>query len=153
MMRNLLWCFGIVASATFAADPTNSRLDPHGSPEIIFTLETMSHVKNCKICHQVKAGGRQAHILPSEQTCVLCHSKAPHSGAAEHMGRTFKEAGPGESSKIDCITCHAPHRDGLNFKMGSADFLKRTDLSIKGFYQHSSPYPLLKRTCVDCHKW
>ncbi|MBK9294990.1 MAG: cytochrome c3 family protein [Oligoflexia bacterium] len=89
--------FLIYALIAIAIDKPLQRLDPHGdTKELKFT-------SSCSVCHTEKKG--KVTLKPGTQdSCLGCHNKSPHSGAPEHMGKVFK------GKQINCLSCHEPHR-------------------------------------------
>ena len=147
------------------------RLDPHGSS--LSSLKSISLKKNteCKICHLEM--GKEFKLKPNiQQRCVSCHNKLPHSGVKEHLGKNLKNLNIGLSGSLECLSCHRPHRAGLNREElkkyehhkrsrlseieGGPSFLKIEKEKIKlpfGLIERRRSEVMLRRMCTDCHQW
>lgn len=144
----ILYAFLIFTHFAFAAD--SGRVDPHGSKEI--KLEQMADLKahkECTTCHLQE--GKRITLKPNAKTsCSNCHNKAPHSGVVEHMDKLYKLAS--SSERIDCLSCHSPHRVEGKVWENPSGFFKSlaptTDLPVR-----SNSNAMIKRTCTECHKW
>jgi hypothetical protein len=100
-------------------------------------LDSQGHLikKNCTYCHynipnpvQNTDWNKLRFRLPIEKLCYGCHLKTPHLNALQHqqkpsskvlkqMQRTEKQKHIilplNKQGKITCITCHAPHQQGV----------------------------------------
>ncbi len=131
------------------------RLDPHGASDLdLKKVQSTGQKTECTVCHTkntepwpIKAG--------IGEICMNCHNKAPHSGAADHLGRHFKDPKTQQDSTITCLSCHAPHRaSAVAWDHPSGFFTAPiTPEAPNGLRKSVSQNPMMRRTCTECHAW
>jgi len=122
----------------------DGRLNPHGEASVDIKSVNIKTQKACTVCH-MESGKLKPN---SESSCTNCHNKAPHSGIAEHLGKSFGK------EKINCLSCHSPHRFGS--LQGEPDVFFKDRLNLprtEGLEIRSRTESMLKRSCTECHKW
>jgi hypothetical protein len=139
------------------------RLNPHTAAAAVAPLK-LSQVdlkKNsqCLVCHI----GTPDHKLRSDymESCFSCHSRAPHSGMAEHTGKDLSKLGIGLTGKIECLTCHKPHEVWVEIRKKEDDKGKKETKLIYNKplassasstqIERKSKYPMIRKACTDCH--
>lgn len=166
--------FCIVAALTpsqssgITLDELLNRLDPHGKAN-----ENLSKVKpasrsECYVCHSPEKAKHLKRGL-TYMYCASCHNKTPHSGITEHRGQSLGKLKIGLKGKINCLSCHRPHRaftkkeqawlnrQGLNtgsFSSSHQSILstKKSDANLpKHLTDLPSREPMLIRRCDSCH--
>ena len=121
----------------------DGRLDPHGSREVDHRTLKIKENRACTVCHYDNLKRKES----VETSCQNCHNKAPHSGVAEHLGKTHGV------EKINCLSCHVPHRYGSK-ESDSGGFFKDDSRLMKEILEvRNHNASMLRRTCVECHKW
>lgn len=144
-----------------AAGPEFKRLDPHGGPAMKWEALKAPELRNqtqCTVCHVATTAGLSLKPNPAG-TCTNCHNASPHSGVAEHMGKTHR----GET--VTCLSCHRPHRaappNALAITPGGTFFSPGVTAPApqglhKGSFEKTgttSSDAMLKRSCTECHAW
>ena len=154
------------------------RLDPHGNKGINLMHKTLNVDSTCMICHTTKNQKGQKKKLFDYKgkkftlslftlpniiaRCGTCHSKMPHSGLSEHLGEELSKLKIGLDGKIDCLSCHRPHRAKLISKQDRIAmrekaqrpfvFIKRGNLKLpKNFVERRNSAAMIRRDCIDCH--
>jgi len=141
------------------------RLDPHGKQDEILSEVDLNERSECRRCHGMVKG----KITIKEKLvhrCQKCHNRMPHSGLSEHMGEPLESLKIGLKGKLNCLSCHRPHRvtpeemgdrtpkyqrfDEVNFLVKKRK--SKNSLLPAGLYRTRAQYPMLKRFCTDCHK-
>lgn len=120
-----------------------TRVDPHGSTKNKPTI-TQVHEKNeCLVCHSLQ-DNKLLTKTNSLESCMNCHNQSPHSGIQEHL-----------KAKINCIDCHSFHRgDSISWTAASGKFKGLPGKTLElGLSEKHNLYPMLKKNCMDCHKW
>ncbi len=162
----LLWI--VLFSTPLLAAPNPSpfkRLDPHGSPHTQLKNPALFQKKECKSCHLFQ---NQKLTLKKTTTslCRACHNRKPHSGLTEHLGKDLSLLPHAKqhnlTGKIDCLSCHRPHRAWINQttprlpdRKKSPSFLyQKSSFKLpKGLVEKRNNTPMLYRKCTFCHKW
>lgn len=127
------------------------QLDPHGRADLkLLEIRTLEGRSECSVCHTGTPSGLLTRNTAA-QTCSNCHAAVPHSGAAEHLGKTQ------DGEKIGCLSCHAPHRAGSKKADMPVGFPKALIRPLPEGHQ-TAPLAradggMLKKTCVECHRW
>lgn len=148
------------------------RLNPHGSQKNDLKKISIDRHTECKVCHYKK--GKDFQLKPYiQQKCISCHNSFPHSGVMEHVGKNLsKLKGAGLTGKVECLSCHRPHRALLDNAVskkyarhlhshlddieGTPSFLhiKKEEKKLpQGLIERSESEVMLRRTCADCHQW
>ena len=154
-------------------DPKLKQFNPHGSPKNELKKMSIDRHTECKVCHYKNQGEKDIQLKPyMQQRCVACHNPYPHSGVMEHVGQKLSKLKTGLKGKLECLSCHYPHRalldsdtqkrydrhalSHLDEIQGTPSFLqiqKRERKLPPGLVERSRPDVMLRRTCTDCHKW
>jgi len=170
---SLLVLVGGISAQTF------KRLDPHGSPEMNLMHASVQAENMCLICHSYDTGKKGEDIrtfeynghkmvfslttLPNAiERCSSCHSGMPHSGLVEHLGADLSKLKIGVKGKVDCLSCHRPHRAKIVTEEDKRKiavrakvpfvFKKRGNLTLPaGMIERRNSTAMLRRECVDCH--
>lgn len=120
-----------------------TRVDPHGAQNKKPTIAQVQEFKECAVCHSFQVGQMTTHS-DALQSCTNCHNSSPHSGIVEH-----------QKHQITCISCHTFHRGDAVKNPGASGRFK--GLQVKpvptGLVEKSTDSAMLKKTCLDCHKW
>ena len=119
-----------------------TRVDPHGSPGVRPTPTQVQQQNECQVCHYFQEDNLRTRPK-SVVTCFNCHNKSPHSGVEEHLRH-----------KVSCIDCHTLHRGtatAWTAPSGKFNDLPKENLE-SGFVRKNSRSPMLRKTCVECHK-
>jgi len=136
------------------------RLDPHGKESDVLSSMTLKANEGCKVCHNMleKKMVTKNNI---DRICKACHNKIPNSGLNEHQGKDLAVLKGKMKGKIDCMTCHRPHRAFLSAleKQEEPQFLPpsfltdklKYDSILKDFIWRPSKIPMLHTGCTDCH--
>jgi len=151
----------IIKSPLNAKEGTLSRLDPHGQKTETLRLQDIHPQSSCMACH-IQVGKKVEVAADVQQRCFACHGKLPHSGLSEHLGKDLKVLKGHLQGKLNCLSCHFPHRGALNGKKAghqTEDFLASSFLynpeSIlfdkEKYTIKREPAPMLRADCIDCH--
>ena len=141
----------IILLIVFSYAQAQTRLDPHGFKDWNLYSKSPRTEKACLVCH-VAGVSRWKVQLDVTDRCTDCHNKNNHSGIKEHWNKEH------QNNKIDCFSCHRPHRALLNGEKEIQTYFDKSyfnvgthhQLNSKVHYERSSA-PMLKRTCQDCH--
>ena len=158
----LVWSFSLCAENLEKLDL--KRLDPHGQQSDKLKEIDIFKRTECLSCHQMI--GKTIVIKEKlVNRCQKCHNRMPHSGLAEHMGQPLSYLKIGLKGKLNCLSCHRPHRATLGEKDRSSHyqrfnrvstFVKKRKRELRKLpaelYRSNSTLPMLKRFCIDCHK-
>ncbi|MBT3980871.1 MAG: hypothetical protein HOE90_05915 [Bacteriovoracaceae bacterium] len=162
----ILLIFPLALGAKTAKKFQLVRLDPHGELGVALSTSRLNSNSECMVCHISSDSTTKASAIYSNISirCTACHNKSPHSGLKEHLGRELSNLKLGLKGKIDCISCHRSHREktasdkkllGKNLdspKGASFIYTKKEPIALKkGKIARRSRFPMLKRTCVNCH--
>lgn len=155
-MKIKFFIFAMILSLGLHAKIVNidmfNRLDPHGPK---FKPSILPSGKECSVCHLFK----DEKIITRENTqknCILCHNKAPHSGAQEHLGKSTED-----KKTITCLTCHTAHRweekqwesPGNFWSPKKKDLPKPPVESEEVWVEQHNKNSLIIKSCSECHKW
>jgi len=122
------------------------RLDPHGFKSWDLSKVDSKKEKECLVCHLATGKSWKLQIDVADR-CTDCHNKATHSGILEH-----------KKAKVDCLSCHRPHRALLPGTSEVQTYFEKSYFNVgthhklnnKVHYERSS-MPMLKKSCSDCH--
>jgi len=156
----------LLCSRAISAEKEFKRLDPHGKDGIDLKNISLKKNTNCLVCHNTsQKSGKIITLSNIPERCISCHNKLPHSGLAEHLGKDLAPLRAGLKGKIDCLSCHRPHRSKLTVKKfkkpeelfhrkeQSFVLKKRRALSLpKGLIETRTENPMLEKNCLDCHR-
>ncbi|MCM2278430.1 MAG: hypothetical protein NDJ89_10180 [Oligoflexia bacterium] len=150
-LQQLLGIFGIVGTflGLAPASAELTRLDPHGTRSAALAAIAPGSLNECKVCHVGTSGWKTLKPEVSG-SCSSCHGRTPHSGVAEHVGRDYRGA------KLDCLSCHSPHRaDGHEAPASGGSLVspERKDLDPAQMVQKPASFAMLRRNCQECHSW
>jgi hypothetical protein len=151
-MKNL--CASVlISSFIYFSAPTmaQERMDPHGVKSVDIHTVNLKENKSCTVCHTTKTEKIEMRSN-MDQVCMNCHNKSPHSGVLEHQGKLWKTES-GVKEKISCQSCHANHRWGAIESPREGFFISKERKLSAPFHVKTNSEAMLKRTCVECHKW
>lgn len=157
-MKLLIILIFIFSSSLFGF----GRLDPHGKKKSKTNYKQIAKTPECKVCHEYSRRKRKYILIKNVSgSCNACHNKKPHAGMVEHTGKDLKKLRIGLKGKINCLSCHRPHRVALSKKQNSDFedtmgepafiFLSREQSNNRDWESRKSIYPMLRRSCKHCH--
>ena len=134
-----------ITSAALDVAIASDRVNPHGATTDILNIELFksepSKAKACLGCHAFEKS-RLSLGPAAKAICSNCHNSSPHSGVIDHANHG-----------VTCLNCHSFHRKLAITSKNFAFPFQSKGKTPDGLIEKTNHNALLKKNCMDCHKW